>query len=94
MAMIAKELITKITLEYGIPEKILTNQSTNFTSEMFKDAYKLLKIEKIQTTAYPENNIEILERSHRILAEYLKRYVNKDQTNWDKWFLMLCLHII
>jgi len=48
---IAKELVTKIILEYGIPEKILTDQGTNFVSEIFKNVCKLLKIEKIQTTA-------------------------------------------
>lgn len=36
--------------------KVLTDQVTNFTSEMFKNTCKL-KIEKIQTTAYhPESN--------------------------------------
>jgi len=66
-----KKFTTKIVFEHGMPEKILTDQGTNFTSEMFKNTCKLLKIEKIQTTAYhPESN-RALERSHRTLAEYL-----------------------
>lgn len=53
---VAKKL-TKIILEYEIPEQILINQGTNFMSEMFKNVCKLLRIEKIQTTAYhPESN--------------------------------------
>jgi len=57
VATVAKEFVTKIVFEHGMPEKILTNQGTNFTSEMFKNACKLLKIEKIQTSAYhPESN--------------------------------------
>jgi len=72
-------------LEHGIPEKILTDQGTNFLSEIFKNTCKLLKIDKIQTTAYhPESN-GALERSHRTLAEYLRHYINKDQTDWDEW---------
>lgn len=52
---------------------------------MFKDVCKLLKIEKIQTTAYhPESN-EALELSHRTLDEYLRHYINADQTDWDEW---------
>jgi len=67
-----------------MPEKILTDQDTNFTSEMFKNTCKLLKIEKIQITAYyPESN-GALKRSHRTLAEYLRHYVNEDQTDWDE----------
>lgn len=49
--------------EHGIPEKVLTDQGTNFTSELFKNTCKLLKIEKIQTTAYhPESNAAISYR--------------------------------
>jgi transposase InsO family protein len=84
-ATVAKAFVIKIVLEHGIPEKVLTDQGTNFTSEMFKNVCKLLKIEKIQTTAYhPESN-GALERSHRTLAEYLRHYINEDQTNWDEW---------
>jgi len=84
-ATVAKEFVTKIVFEHGIPEKILTDQGTNFTSEMFKNTCKLLRIEKIQTSAYhPESN-GALERSHRTLAEYLRHYINNDQTDWDEW---------
>jgi len=44
---ISKEFVTKIVLEHGIPEKILTDQGTNFLSEIFKNTCKLLKIDKI-----------------------------------------------
>jgi len=72
-------------LEHGIPEKILTDQGTNFLSKIFKNTCKLLKIDKIQTTAYhPESN-GALNRSHRTLAEDLRHYINKDQTDWDEW---------
>jgi len=82
---VAKKFITKIVLEYGIPEEILTDQGTNFTSDMFKNVCKLLKINKAQTTAYhPESN-GALERSHRTLTEYLRHYINTDQTDWDEW---------
>lgn len=84
-ATVAKEFVIKIIFEHGIPDKVLTDQGTNFLSDMFKNMCKLLKIEKIQTTAYhPESN-GALERSHRTLAEYLRHYINADQTDWDEW---------
>ncbi|KAM0735324.1 Transposon Ty3-I Gag-Pol polyprotein [Formica fusca] len=84
-ATVAKEFVVKIIFEHGIPDKVLTDQGTNFLSDMFKNMCKLLKIEKIQTTAYhPESN-GALERSHRTLAEYLRHYINADQTDWDEW---------
>lgn len=72
-------------MEYEVPEKILTDQGTNFMSEIFKNTCRLLKIEKIHTSAYhPENN-GALERSHQTLAEYLRHYINEEQTDWDEW---------
>lgn len=66
---IVKEFIIKIVFEHGIPERILTNQDTNFTSELLKNTCKLLKIEKFQTTAnHPESN-RVLKRSSRILTK-------------------------
>jgi len=66
---ITKEFITKIVFEHGMSEKILTDQGMNFTSEMFKNTCKLLKIEKIQITAYQPKSNGALERSHRTLTE-------------------------
>jgi len=63
----------------------LTDQGTNFLGEIFKNVCKLLRITKIQTTAYHPKSNGVLERSHRTLAEYLRHYINKDQTNWDEW---------
>jgi len=78
---VAKEFVTKIICEHGIPEIVLTDQGTNFLSEIFKNVCKLLKIAKVQTTAYhPESN-GALERSHRTLSEYLRHYINEDQTD-------------
>jgi len=75
----------KTVLEYGILEEILTDQGTNFTSDMFKNVCKLLKINKVQITAYhPESN-EALEHLHRTLTEHLRHYINADRTDWDKW---------
>jgi len=45
----------------------------------------MLKINKIQSTAFHPESQGSIEKSHRVLAEYLRHYVNEDQTNWDKW---------
>jgi len=82
---VAKAFVTKIILEYGVPDKILTDQGTNFMSEVFKSTCKLLKIEKIRTSAYHLESNGALERLHRTLAEYLRHYINGDQTDWDEW---------
>ena len=82
---IARAFVLNIVLKFGEPAQILTDQGSNFLSNLFKNMCKLLQIKKIQTTAFhPASNVG-LERSHRVLAEYLRHYVSEDQTNWDEW---------
>ena len=82
---VAREFVLNIVLKFGAPTQILTDQDSNFLNDLFKSMCKLLRFEKIQTTAFhPESNGS-LERSHRVLREYSRHYVREDQTNWDEW---------
>ena len=75
----------KHRVKFGAPAQILTDQVSNFLSDRFQNTCKLLKVKKILITAFhPESNGS-LERSHRVLAEYLSHYVREDQTNWNEW---------
>jgi transposase InsO family protein len=83
--MVARTFVLNVVLRIGAPGQILTDQGSNFLSDLFKNTCKMLKIKKVQTTAFhPESNGG-LERSHRVLAEYLRHYVREDQTDWDEW---------
>jgi hypothetical protein len=79
---VARALVEEIILKFGIPQSILTDQGSNFEWGFWK--YKLLKIKRIKCTAYSNG---ALERTHRVLVEYLKCFVLDDQSNWDKWLL-------
>ena len=46
--------IDSAILEYGVPERVLTDQSTNFLSQTMDTLYKQLGIERLRTTAYCE----------------------------------------
>jgi transposase InsO family protein len=82
---VARAFVENIVLRYGIPEVILTDQGANFLSELFTHVCKLLQIKKVQTTAFhPESNGG-LERSHRVIIEYLRHYISEDQRTWDEW---------
>lgn len=75
---VARKFVLEIALKFGAPAQILTDQGS-------KNTCKLLRIKKVQmATFHPESNGG-LERSHRVLAEYLRHYVCEDQTDWDEW---------
>ena len=82
---IATVFVEKIVLTYGTPQVLQTDQGANFVSEVFTNTCKILIIKKIQSTAFQPESQGSIERSHRILAEYLRHYVKEDQSNWDQW---------
>ena len=77
---IARAFVERIVLLYGTPQIVQTDQGSNFMSEVFRNTCSLLKVKKI----HPEFQGST-ERSHRVLAEYLRHYVSGDQTDWDAW---------
>lgn len=70
---------------YGAPKIILTDNGRNFVSEFMKTFEKIIGIQHVTTTAvHPESNGS-LERSHQVLKDYLKIYVNNEQNDWDDY---------
>jgi len=50
-------------LKFGIPKSILTDQGSNFMSEVFGNVCKILKIKRIKCTAYHPQTNGALERT-------------------------------
>ena len=56
-AIVAKVLWENFLVNYGWPEKILTNQGKNFESSLVRELCKLTGVQKLRTTPYhPETN--------------------------------------
>lgn len=65
---IAKTLFNFIS-HYGIPKSILTDQGTDFLSQVMRDFSKLFGMKQIKTTAYHPQSNGALERSHSTLKD-------------------------
>lgn len=81
---VARLFFDQIVSRYGIPKAVVTDQGTNFVSELFKRTCKLLKIKKMQTTAYHPQSNGALERSHKPLVEYLRSFVASNTNTWHE----------
>jgi hypothetical protein len=82
---VARAFVEEIVLKFGIPQIVLTDQGSNFMSEVFANVCKILKIKRIKCTAYWPQSNGSLERTHRVLVEYLRCFILADQGNWDLW---------
>ena len=69
---------------YGSPKAVLTDQGTDFLSNLMRKMAKRYRIRQFKTTAYDPQSNGSLERSHHVLKEYLKQIIDKN-TEWDDW---------
>jgi transposase InsO family protein len=75
---VARIFVDRVILTYSTPRILQTDQGANFISEVFKNTCRILGIKKIQSTAFHPESQGSIERSHRVLAEYLRHYVKED----------------
>ena len=80
---IAEELI-KVFARVGIPREILTDQGTNFTSQMLAEVYRLLHVKAIHTTPYHPQTDGLVERFNQTLKEMLRKTAYEEGKDWDK----------
>ena len=80
---IAKELV-KLFSRVGIPDEILTDQSTNFMSVLLQEIYRLLHIKWIRTTPYHPQTDGLVERFNGTLKAMLKKLTSRNQKDWDE----------
>lgn len=81
-ATVADVVMELIICRYGLPEIMVSDQGSQFTSVVATTLYKSLGIRRITTTAYhPQANM--VERYNRTLKTTLRLWANENQTNWD-----------
>lgn len=69
----------------GIPEEILTDQGTNFTSRLMKLLHRQLGITAIKTSPYHPQTDGLVERFNQTLKNMLRKFVSDTGRDWDKW---------
>ncbi|CAK9813916.1 Retrovirus-related Pol polyprotein from transposon 412 [Anthophora plagiata] len=79
----ADALIDHFICKFGAPKVILTDQGSNFTNALMRAVARRFRIQQNRATAFHPQTNGSLERSHHVLTEYLKQYINKN--NWNEW---------
>ena len=69
---------------HGLPQEIITDRGTVFTSEWWESTMAKKQIDYRMTTAYyPQVNGKA-ERTNQELKHYLRKYANHQQDNWPE----------
>ena len=80
---IAEELI-QLFSRVGVPEEILTDQGSNFTSQLLTEIYKMLHVHPIRTTPYHPQTDGLVERFNQTLKSMLRKAATNEGKDWDK----------
>lgn len=76
---------------FGIPKIIQSDQGTNFTSYLFQQVLKQLKIKHHLATVYYPQSQGALERFHQTLKSLLRAYCVQLDRDWEEGLLWLLL---
>ena len=88
---VAKILVAVIISKYGAPSRILTDQRSNFLSELVQNICTLFKVKQMNTTAYHPQTDGLVERFNRTLCDMLACYVHDEQELWETYLPFVTL---
>ncbi len=80
---VAEELLV-YCLRFGVPQEILTDQGSNFTSKLLAELYRMLHIHPIRTTPYHPQTDGLVERFNKTLKSMLRKAAISEGKDWDK----------
>jgi hypothetical protein len=67
---------------YGVPQKVISDQDTRFTSRFIKELERILDITPNMSMAYHPQTDGQSERTNQWLEQYLRIYGNFQQDDW------------
>jgi hypothetical protein len=84
----AQAFLKEVWKLHGLPESIVTDRDTKWTSEFWDGLCSLLGIKKRMWTSFHPQMDGQMERVNQTLKTYLRTFINHDQ---DDWFSLLPL---
>ena len=76
--------------KYGFPEKIVTDQGTNFESDLFQKLCKVADITKLRTTSYHPQGNGNSERFNSTLINMIRTLEYEHKVKWTTHLNALC----
>ena len=77
----------------GVPEEILSDMGTQFTSDLMKEVARLLSIKQLTTSPYHPICNGLVEKFNGTLKKMLKRLCQEEPRQWHRFInaVLFCL---
>ena len=79
------EALLDVWSRVGVPEEILTDQGTQFVSQVMEEVNRLLSIRHLTTTPYHPQCNGLVERFNGTLKQALKKLCEGRPRDWDRY---------
>ena len=79
---IAKTLYNEVFARYGAPYSLVSDRGQNFLSKVVTELCEFFQVEKSATSSFHPMSNGTVERRNSTIAQILRAFINKDQTNW------------
>ena len=86
---IAWLILKEVVRLHGIPESIVSDRDTKFTSIFWKELHRLMGSKLLMSTAFHPQMDGATERANRSIAQILHTVVSNDQRDWSDKCLMV-----
>ena len=79
---IAREFVHHFVRQFGVPQRLHTDQGKNFDSTLVKEVCRLLGIDKTKTTAYHPQSDGLIEYLNQTILNMLSTVLEGDIWDW------------
>ena len=83
-------LLENICTIFGFPKQLVTDQGSQFMSELFEDLLTIFGISHLATTAFSPWQNGLTEGFNKDLCRKISKYCNEKQDDWDVYMPMAC----
>jgi len=78
------EALCRIFSRVGVPKQILSDQGSQFVSDVIKEVYRLLSIQHISNTPYHPQANGLVEKFNGTLKSMIKKLCLERPSDWDR----------
>jgi hypothetical protein len=81
---VSLQFIAKIISLHGMPKSIVSDRDARFTGSFWQSLMTKLDTKTLLSSAFHPQTDGQTERMNRTLEQFLRMYINYQQTNWDE----------
>ena len=79
---VAWQFLKEVVRLHGVPESIVLDRDTKFTSTFWRELHKLMGTKLLMSTAFHPQTDGATERANRSIGQILRMIVSNDQKDW------------